>query len=46
MYADDCLVHVIGNNWKRMVPRKQEGLFITGVVIIVEHTMCRKPNLW
>ena len=26
MYADDCLVHAIGNNWKRMVPGTRDGL--------------------
>ena len=26
MYADDCLIHMIGNNKKRMVPKIQDGL--------------------
>ena len=26
MYADDCLIYTIGNNWDRMVPKIQQGL--------------------
>ena len=26
MYADDCLIYSIGNNWEDMVPRMQAGL--------------------
>ena len=26
MYADDCLIYKIGNNWERMVPLIQDGL--------------------
>ena len=26
MYADDCLIYLIGNNWEDMVPLKQAGL--------------------
>ena len=26
MYADDCLIYCIGNNWERMVVKIQEGL--------------------
>ena len=26
MYADDCLIYKIGNNWENMVPEIQAGL--------------------
>ena len=26
MYADDCLIYTVGNNWEDMVPRLQSGL--------------------
>ena len=26
MYADDCLIYNIGNNWNNMVPNIQSGL--------------------
>ena len=26
MYADDCLIYTVGNNWERMVVKLQEGL--------------------
>ena len=26
MFADDCLIYKVGNNWDRIVPNTQEGL--------------------
>ena len=26
MYANDCLIYTIGNNWGNMIPKIQEGL--------------------
>ena len=26
MYADDCLIYTIGNDWELMVPKMQAGL--------------------